>query len=100
MIVRPQEISNNPEIARRLGVIAMNTAIEADIYGHVNSTHIMGTRMMNGIGGSGDFARNAYLSIFMTASTAKDGNIFALFLCVLMLTIRNTMFVSLLRNRD
>ncbi len=75
IILRPQEISNNPEVVRRLGVIAMNTAIEADIFGHVNSTHLMGTRMMNGIGGSGDFARSAYLTIFMTGSTAKDGNI-------------------------
>jgi len=74
-ILRPMEISNNPEIARRLGVIAMNTAIEVDIYGHVNSTNIMGSRMMNGIGGSGDFTRNAYLSIFTTVSTAKNGNI-------------------------
>lgn len=53
----------------------MNTAIEADIYGNVNSTHIMGTSMMNGIGGSGDFARNGGLSIFMTPSTAKGGAI-------------------------
>jgi succinyl-CoA:acetate CoA-transferase len=53
----------------------MNTAIEADIYGHVNSTHIMGSKMMNGIGGSGDFTRNAYISVFTTASTAKDGKI-------------------------
>ncbi|ADL08567.1 succinate CoA transferase [Thermosediminibacter oceani DSM 16646] len=75
IILRPQEISNNPEVIRRLGIIAMNTAIEVDIYGHVNSTHIMGTKMMNGIGGSGDFARNAYLSIFATPSTAKDGAI-------------------------
>ena len=75
IVLRPQEISNNPEIARRLGVIAMNTAIEADIYGNVNSTHIMGTRMMNGIGGSGDFARSSFISIFMTASTAKGGEI-------------------------
>lgn len=75
IILRPQEISNNPEVARRLGVISINTAIEVDIYGHVNSTHIMGTRMMNGIGGSGDFTRNAYLSIFTTASTAKGGDI-------------------------
>ncbi len=75
IILRPQEISNSPEVARRLGVIAMNTAIEADIYGNVNSTHIMGTRLMNGIGGSGDFARSAYLSIFMTGSTAKNGDI-------------------------
>jgi len=75
IILRPEEISNNPEIIRRLGVIAMNTAIEIDIYGNVNSTNIMGSRMMNGIGGSGDFARNAYLSIFMTKSTAKGGDI-------------------------
>lgn len=74
-ILRPMEISNNPEIARRLGVIAMNTAVEVDIYGHVNSTNIMGSRMMNGIGGSGDFTRNAYLSIFTTVSIAKDGDI-------------------------
>lgn len=75
IILRPQEISNNGEIARRLGVISMNTAVEVDIFGHVNSTHIMGSRMMNGIGGSGDFTRNAYISIFMTASTAKHGDI-------------------------
>ncbi len=74
-VLRPMEISNHPEIARRLGVIAMNTAIEVDIYGHVNSTNIMGSRMMNGIGGSGDFTRNAYISIFTTVSTAKNGNI-------------------------
>lgn len=74
-ILRPMEISNNPEVARRLGVIAMNTAIEIDIYGHVNSTNIMGSRMMNGLGGSGDFTRNAYMSIFTTVSTAKNGDI-------------------------
>jgi succinyl-CoA:acetate CoA-transferase len=75
IVLRPQEISNHPEIIRRLGVIAMNGMIEADIYGNVNSTHIMGTSIMNGIGGSGDFARNAYLSMFMTPSTAKGGAI-------------------------
>ena len=75
IVMRPQDISNSPEVIRRLGVIAMNTAIEADIYGNVNSTHIIGSRMMNGIGGSGDFSRNAAISIFCTPSTAKDGNI-------------------------
>ena len=75
IILRPQEISNHPEVIRRLGVIAMNGMIEADIYGNVNSTHLMGTKIMNGIGGSGDFARNAYISIFMTPSVAKDGDI-------------------------
>lgn len=71
--LRPQEISNNPELIRRLGVVAMNTAIEVDLYGNVNSTTVLGRRMMNGIGGSGDFTRNAYLSIFFTESTAKGG---------------------------
>lgn len=75
IILRPQEISNHPEVIRRLGVIAMNGMIEADIYGHVNSTHVMGSSIMNGIGGSGDFARNAYISIFMTPSQAKNGRI-------------------------
>lgn len=74
-LLRPQEISNHPEVIRRLGVIAINTAIEFDIYGNVNSTHIGGSRMMNGIGGSGDFARNSHLSIFVTPSRAKGGRI-------------------------
>ncbi|HEY6916755.1 MAG TPA: acetyl-CoA hydrolase/transferase family protein [Allosphingosinicella sp.] len=78
MILRPQEISNHPELIRRLGCIAMNGMIEADIYGNVNSTHIMGSRIQNGIGGSGDFARNAYVSIFMAPSTAKNGAISAI----------------------
>jgi len=75
LILRPQELSNHPEVIRRMGIIAINTALEFDIYGNVNSTHVMGTNMMNGIGGSGDFARNARLAIFVTKSTAKDGNI-------------------------
>jgi succinyl-CoA:acetate CoA-transferase len=75
IVLRPQDISNNPGIIRRLGVIAMNGMIEADIYGNVNSTHIMGSRIQNGIGGSGDFARNGYLSIFMAPSTAQKGAI-------------------------
>lgn len=75
IILRPQEISNSPEVIRRLGIVAMNTALEADIYGNVNSTHVFGSRVVNGIGGSGDFARNAYLSIFTTPSVAKNGKI-------------------------
>ncbi len=78
ILMRPQEISNNPEIVRRLGIISMNTAIEVDIGGNVNSTHVMGKTMMNGIGGSGDFTRNAYMSIFSCPSTAKDGKISAI----------------------
>jgi propionyl-CoA:succinyl-CoA transferase len=75
IVMRPQEISNHPEVIRRLGLISINTAIEVDIFGNVNSTHIMGREMMNGIGGSGDFTRNAYLSIFICPSSAKGGNI-------------------------
>lgn len=75
IILRPQEISNHPGIIRRLGCLSMNGMIEADIYGNVNSTHVMGTRIQNGIGGSGDFARNAFISFFMTPSVAKRGTI-------------------------
>ena len=78
IVLRPQEISNSPEIARRLGLISINTALEADIFGNINSTHVLGNKMMNGIGGSGDFCRNAYLSIFTTPSTAKGGKISAI----------------------
>lgn len=78
IVLRPQEISNSPEVARRLGLISMNTALEADIFGNVNSTHVLGSKMMNGIGGSGDFTRNAYFSIFTTPSTAKKGKISAI----------------------
>ena len=78
IVLRPQDVSNNPEVIRRLGVISCNGLIEADIYGNVNSTHIMGTKIMNGIGGSGDFTRNAYISTFVSPSTAKGGDISAI----------------------
>lgn len=75
LVLRPQEITNNPELVRRLGIISINTAIEVDLSGNVNSTHILGRSMMNGIGGSADFARNAFLSIFTCPSVAKGGKI-------------------------
>lgn len=78
ILLRSQEISNHPEVVRRLGLIAINGMIEADIYGNVNSTHVAGSAIMNGIGGSGDFARNAYLNFFVSPSTAKDGAISAI----------------------
>ena len=78
IVMRPQEITNHPEVVRRLGIVSMNTAIEVDLGGNVNSTHVMGRQMMNGIGGSGDFTRNAYLSIFSCPSTAKGGKISAI----------------------
>jgi acetyl-CoA hydrolase len=74
-LLRPQEISNSPELIRRLGIISINTAIEIDVAGDVNSTHVLGRQIVSGIGGSGDFARNAFLSIFTCPSTAKGGKI-------------------------
>jgi succinyl-CoA:acetate CoA-transferase len=76
IILRPQSISNHVGIIKRLGVLAMNGCVEFDLYGNVNSTHVNGTRIINGIGGSGDFARNSYISIFTTPSIAgKNGSI-------------------------
>jgi len=75
IVLRPQEIANHPELARRMSLVSMNTPIECDLYGNVNSTHVMGSKIMNGIGGSGDFARNAGLTIFATESVAKGGKI-------------------------
>ena len=77
LVLRPSEFSNNPGLVRRLGIIAINTALEADIFGNINSTNVMGTKMMNGIGGSGDFTRSSYISVFVTPSVAKDGKISA-----------------------
>src|SRR3974390_1107436 len=75
IVLRPQDISNNPGIIRRLGVIAMNGMIEADIYGNVNSTHVMGSRIQNGIGGGGGVCGAGRLSIFMAPATAQHGTI-------------------------
>jgi acetyl-CoA hydrolase len=75
IVLRPQEISNDPGIVRRLGVISINTVLELDVFGCANSTHVCGTQMVNGIGGSGDFTRNAYLSFLVAPSTAKGGRI-------------------------
>ncbi|KAJ4468907.1 acyl-CoA carboxylate CoA-transferase [Lentinula aciculospora] len=69
LLLRSQQVANSPELIRRLGVIAMNTPLEVDIYGHANSTNALGSRMLNGLGGSADFLRNAKLSIMHTPST-------------------------------
>ncbi len=71
LVLRPMWISNSPELITRLFVVAMNTPIEFDIYGHANSTHIDGSKVVNGLGGSGDFLRNAYLSVVHTPSVRK-----------------------------
>lgn len=78
LTLRPSELANAPELIRRFGVIAMNTALECDLYGHENSSHVCGSALMNGIGGSCDYERNGSISIFYTPSTAKGGKISAI----------------------
>lgn len=78
IMLRPQEISNSPEVGHRLAVVCMNAALEMDIFGNVNSTHVCGSKLMNGVGGSGDYARSAALTIFMCPSVAKGGAISAI----------------------
>lgn len=73
--LRPANISNNPALIDQFGVIAVNSALEVDLYGHVNSTHVKGQQMINGVGGSGDFSRNSHLAVIVLPSTAKDGAI-------------------------
>ncbi|KKA26328.1 hypothetical protein TD95_003512 [Thielaviopsis punctulata] len=68
LLLRNQQVSNSPEVIKRLGVIAMNTPVEVDIYAHANSTCVNGSRMLNGLGGSADFLRNARYSIMHTPS--------------------------------
>lgn len=75
IVIRPLDVTNDPRRIADMGLVAMNTAVECDIYGNVNSSHAMGVNMINGIGGSNDFSRSALLSVFITPSTLKDGNI-------------------------
>lgn len=69
LVLRPTYLSNHAELIRRFKVIAMNTPVEFDIYAHVNSSLLGGSGIVAGIGGSGEFLRNAYLSIMHTPST-------------------------------
>jgi succinyl-CoA:acetate CoA-transferase len=75
IVLRPADISNGAELVSRFGVVSINSALEVDIYGHVNSTHVSGSRLLNGVGGSGDFTRNGLVSIIALPSTAVDGSV-------------------------
>ncbi len=75
LVIRDLDYVNAPENIRDSGVIATNTALEFDIYGNVNSSNIMGTNMVSGLGGSNDFSKMSKLAIFLTPSVAKDGAI-------------------------
>jgi succinyl-CoA:acetate CoA-transferase len=75
VVLRPVEIADCPEVILRLGGIALNGAVEVDIYGHVNSSHVMSGDVISGIGGASEFALNAYLSVILLPSVAKSGEI-------------------------
>lgn len=75
IVLRPADVSNNPALIRQFGVIGVNSALEVDLYGHVNSTHVHGTRAINGIGGSGDYNRNSLITVCALPSTLSDGEI-------------------------
>ncbi|MFO7926271.1 acetyl-CoA hydrolase/transferase C-terminal domain-containing protein [Natronomonas sp.] len=75
VVLRPVCVSNAPELIGRFGVVAVNSALEVDIYGHANSTHVNGTRVINGVGGSGDFNRAGLVTVVALPSTAAGGDI-------------------------
>ena len=75
VVLRPADVSNSPALIDRFGVVAVNSAVEVDIYGHVNSTHLSGTQVVNGVGGSGDFNRNALVVVTALPSTAAGGTV-------------------------
>ena len=75
VVLRPAEVSNAAALLDRFGVVAVNAAVEVDLYGHVNSTHIGGRRLVGGLGGSGDFARHGLVSVFACPSTARGGDV-------------------------
>ncbi|RKD89337.1 acetyl-CoA hydrolase/transferase C-terminal domain-containing protein [Halopiger aswanensis] len=75
VVLRPADVSNHPGVINQFGVIGVNSAIEVDIYGNVNSTHVGGKRMINGVGGSADFNRNSLVTVCALPSTLKDGEV-------------------------
>lgn len=75
LVLRNLDVINEAETTSRFGILALNSCVEADIYGNVNSSHICGNRVVNGIGGGASFAQNAGLSVMLLPSTSKKGNI-------------------------
>lgn len=75
LALRNTEVCNGLETVARLGVVAINTGVEADIYGNVNSSHIAGSKVVNGLGGGANFAQSSLLSIVVQPSATKNGDI-------------------------
>ncbi|WP_208288447.1 acetyl-CoA hydrolase/transferase C-terminal domain-containing protein [Halobacterium sp. R2-5] len=75
VVLRPADVSNHPGVIDQFGVVGVNSAIEFDIYGNVNSTHVGGKQMINGVGGSADFNRNSLVTVCALPSTLKGGEV-------------------------
>ena len=75
LALRNLAFTNGPAQIMSYGLVAMNGALEVDIYGNVNSSHAFGTHIVNGIGGANDFCRNAKIAVFSTMSVSKKGAI-------------------------
>ncbi len=75
VVLRPTPISNDGGLIDRFGVVAINSALEVDLSGHANATHVGGTHIVGGMGGGGDFMRHAALSILALPSTAAGGDV-------------------------
>ncbi|MFC4360338.1 acetyl-CoA hydrolase/transferase C-terminal domain-containing protein [Halobium salinum] len=75
VVLRPADVANHPGLIDQFGVVGVNSAIEFDIYGNVNSTHVGGTRMINGVGGSADFNRNSLVTVCALPSSLKGGDV-------------------------
>jgi len=78
MVLRPVTICNAAEVIQRLGVIAINGCLEMDLQGQVNSSHVLGSKILTGIAGSYDYSRSGLYSIFVGPSTARGGKISAI----------------------
>lgn len=75
LVLRGMEMSNGAAAVASMNLIAINTGIECDIFGNVNSTHINGSKIVNGIGGGPVFMANAGLSILLMPSVRKNAEI-------------------------
>ncbi len=72
VVLRPYDVSNSLEVIGRLGVVTVQQAIEVDVFGGANTSHI-GSEVHNGVGGSPDFDRAARLVVVVLPSTASGG---------------------------
>ncbi|HEX9341846.1 MAG TPA: acetyl-CoA hydrolase/transferase C-terminal domain-containing protein [Thermoplasmata archaeon] len=72
VVLRPYDVTNSLEVIARLNVVTVQQAIEVDLFGGANSSHI-GSNAHNGVGGSPDFTRAARLVVVAMASKAAGG---------------------------